>query len=312
MSIKEIAKRSGFSASTVSRALNNDPRISQKTVTVIKKIAEQLNYTKDFAALNMNKDESNILAIIFPPDDLMAINNVFYSEIIKHAAYTANKHDYLSSVVMAENMQQLKLSVEKLITSGKVRKFILLFNIENNPIIEQLKQSGVKFVVIGNPNDEQVTFVDTANYEASQAAVEKALTKEMSLKPLFVMSAYEWQFEKLRYSGAKDMLRQQNTELIKINVDLKRMNLTAIDEQIKNSDLLIFSSDELLISVYGLINNHTLPRLVSFNHSKDIKLLNQQITSVDLNPRLMGERAAELLFSDKIEPKPNWIAFDLI
>lgn len=45
--IKEIAKRSGFSASTVSYALRDNPRIPEKTRKHIKAVAQELGYQRD-------------------------------------------------------------------------------------------------------------------------------------------------------------------------------------------------------------------------------------------------------------------------
>ena len=48
--IKDISKASGFSNSTVSKALNNSKEISKKTRDKIKNIANNLNYKPNFFA----------------------------------------------------------------------------------------------------------------------------------------------------------------------------------------------------------------------------------------------------------------------
>ncbi len=45
VTIKELARISGVSPSTVSRALNDDPAISEETKRKVMQVARELNYT---------------------------------------------------------------------------------------------------------------------------------------------------------------------------------------------------------------------------------------------------------------------------
>ena len=133
MNIKSIAQKTGYSESTVSRALNNDPRISDRTTKLIQEMATKLNYQKDFAAMNLNHQESNILAVIFPPEDYMNINNPFYIEIIKQASYVAAKYNYMISVILAQNPDELGQKIDMMMAQGMDCTFIMLYNFPNVP-----------------------------------------------------------------------------------------------------------------------------------------------------------------------------------
>ena len=59
--IKDIAKKSGFSVSTVSYALSDDPKIPDKTKQIIKAVARELNYVPNVFARGLkNKGNKNI------------------------------------------------------------------------------------------------------------------------------------------------------------------------------------------------------------------------------------------------------------
>src|SRR5215218_4812306 len=45
MSISKVAKLAGVSSSTVSRVINNHPRVAPETAASVRKAMEQLNYT---------------------------------------------------------------------------------------------------------------------------------------------------------------------------------------------------------------------------------------------------------------------------
>lgn len=66
VTIKDIAKQAGVTYGTVSRALNDEPGVGDKTRARIKAIAEQLNYVPNLAAKRMVDRSSNSIGIIWP------------------------------------------------------------------------------------------------------------------------------------------------------------------------------------------------------------------------------------------------------
>jgi len=87
--IHDIAKHLNVTASTVSRALNNNPRISESTIKSVQETARKLNYQPNNIAAALRKGKSNVVGIIIP----MADRNFFASiirgieEIVNEAGY---------------------------------------------------------------------------------------------------------------------------------------------------------------------------------------------------------------------------------
>ena len=77
ITIKDIAKIAGVSKTTVSRALNNQGRISQDTREKILQIAKETNYRHNKIATSLRSNKSMVIGLIFP--GFMAGH--FYSEI---------------------------------------------------------------------------------------------------------------------------------------------------------------------------------------------------------------------------------------
>lgn len=310
MNLKSIAQKTGFSESTVSRALNNDPRISQKTTRVIQEMAEKMNYQKDFAAMNLNNQESNILGIVFPPDNFTNSNNPFYIEIIKQAAYVAAKHNYMISVILAANADDLAEKIDMMISQGKVRKYIMLYNLQNDPIINKLKQSKVNFVVVGDPKDVDVVFVDNDNVEVGKAVANKIMDQDRNARPLYIKSVQNWQFEIDRQAGLLDVFESYGTALSTTEFDDQSRSTKDL---INQYDTIIVSSDDLLIKLYGLLDIKMKTRLISFNNSVYIKPISDKIISVDLHPHEMGSKAAELLFEPDFSDvkKANYVGYTI-
>lgn len=75
--IKDIAKRTGVSHSTVSRALRGDPLISEETTERIRQAAQEMAYLPSAAARSLKTNRSEVLGVI-----VSSIDDPFFSEIL--------------------------------------------------------------------------------------------------------------------------------------------------------------------------------------------------------------------------------------
>ena len=64
--IKEIATRLNVSVSTVSRALHNHPSIGLRTKAQVQKLAQELNYEPNQAAISFKQGKTLTLGVILP------------------------------------------------------------------------------------------------------------------------------------------------------------------------------------------------------------------------------------------------------
>lgn len=62
----DIAKACELDVSTVSRALHNDPRVTQKTKDKVLKIADSLNYQPNWAARNLARGKTDAVVLLLP------------------------------------------------------------------------------------------------------------------------------------------------------------------------------------------------------------------------------------------------------
>ena len=89
MTLKKISHISGFSTSTVSKALNDCFDISINTKKIIQDIAFQYNYTPNKNAIALRKCKSNIIAVMLPQ-----VNDQLYSDTLFNIQKTASKSGY--------------------------------------------------------------------------------------------------------------------------------------------------------------------------------------------------------------------------
>lgn len=87
--IKEIARRLNVSVSTVSRALNNHPRIGLKTKNLVRELARELNYEPNAQAIYFKQKKTFVIGVVLP-----YIREEFFSEAIGGIETAAMEHDY--------------------------------------------------------------------------------------------------------------------------------------------------------------------------------------------------------------------------
>lgn len=87
--IKQIARQLNVSVSTVSRALNNHPRIGAGTKERIRKLAKELGFEPNIQAISFKQKKTFIIGVVLPN-----IKEDFFSQAINGIEDTATLHHY--------------------------------------------------------------------------------------------------------------------------------------------------------------------------------------------------------------------------
>ena len=111
--IKDVARLSGVSVASVSRVLNNGPKVSKKTIEKVLKVMKDLNYTPNANARALVTQKSTTLGVVIP--DLI---DPFFASLangVEQVARQKNMQLLLSTgLVTAESeMQAINLLIER-------------------------------------------------------------------------------------------------------------------------------------------------------------------------------------------------------
>ena len=98
VTIKDVAKKAGVNASTVSRVLKDSSEISEKTKVKVRKAMQELGYTRNVAAQILASGKSNTIGVVFPPVEDKS-NQPFYMKVLTSINETARKYDVSIAVV---------------------------------------------------------------------------------------------------------------------------------------------------------------------------------------------------------------------
>ncbi|HCT36807.1 MAG TPA: LacI family transcriptional regulator, partial [Firmicutes bacterium] len=171
VTIKHVAAEAGVSASTVSRVLTGDCRISEPTRQRVLQVMEQLGYHPNAIARSLVNQKSNTIGLVLSRAPRTAMAIPFFAELIggiTEQAY-ADKHHVLlvSSISREEECSQ----VLNLFRNKRVEGVIHAASRMDDTLISALAQEGFPFVVIGRVPGSDVPSVNNDNIAAADMAV---------------------------------------------------------------------------------------------------------------------------------------------
>ncbi|WP_400077396.1 LacI family DNA-binding transcriptional regulator [Winogradskyella sp. R77965] len=121
VTIKEISFLSGYSISTVSKALNNKLEISKATREAIKTIAKQHNYVPNNYAVSLRIQQTKSIAVILPK-----VTEQCYSHVLCHLQKSAENYGYRILFYQSFNSYDKELNYIKSLGDGSIDGIIIV------------------------------------------------------------------------------------------------------------------------------------------------------------------------------------------
>ena len=129
VTIYDIAQQLHTTASTVSRALQNNPRISAKMREAVQNLARELNYIPDPIAHHLRTGKGNVLGIIVP-----RIDRNFFAAIISSFQQTASKHNYQVIIAASGESQAEEENAVRALAQKKVDGIAMSLSIQSSNV----------------------------------------------------------------------------------------------------------------------------------------------------------------------------------
>ncbi|RKD89948.1 LacI family DNA-binding transcriptional regulator [Mangrovibacterium diazotrophicum] len=127
ITIHDIARELNISASTVSRALNNNPRISKETKDRIKAKALEMGYQPNTIASNLRNQKTNTIGIVVP-----LINRHFFSAFISGVEEVAFAKGYNVIISQSNDLLEKEKQIVHSLFSNRVDGLIASLSMQTN------------------------------------------------------------------------------------------------------------------------------------------------------------------------------------
>lgn len=122
MNIKEVAKMANVSVATVSRVINNNPKVKISTKEKINDIIKQFNYIPNSFAVKLSKRVSERVIGIIVPD----VSNVFFSEMVDSISKRASEENFTLLLCNTEENPEKEKKFIELMLDYRVKGLIFI------------------------------------------------------------------------------------------------------------------------------------------------------------------------------------------
>lgn len=149
MTIKDIAKESGFSLSTVSLVLNNHPRISEATREKVMTVVKKHNFFPNSAARGLASKSSRTLSVVIPRLT-HAFSDVYLGEIISGIYEEAEQQQYKLLMDIATETFVQKQEYLRLLSSRRVDGMLVIGSTIHDGYLKAFEGSGHHFLLVNH------------------------------------------------------------------------------------------------------------------------------------------------------------------
>lgn len=317
MNIKEIAQRSGVSVATVSRVINNNPKVKPETRNKVLRVINETNYHPQFIAQNMRKRKTNMILVVIP-DIVNPVFNVMIDGIVQ----TLSLKGYKTIITAREGNPATISTYTELLKTNQVEGAIFVSSSIKKDLFVELNQS--YNVVMCSEYFEDVDMPRiTINNELAAYELTKHLIRLGKKNIAYYSAKGESSSSQNRKKGIIKALDEFNINYTPNNFqksNSKKFDFgnQVIDYIIKypNTDALIINSD--FQAVYALKSLKKFNRnmdIVSFDGTYFLDIIDDNITCIKQPFFEIGAKSVEVLLN-KIEGKPykkyNLLTYKLV
>lgn len=172
LTLEEIAKLSGVSRSTVSRVINNQANVKAEVRHRVLQVIEETGYHPDPAARSLASQRSGLIGLVIPRVVQFLFTDPYYPRLMQGIAQACNAHDYTLSLFLFHTKDEEEKLYPRVLHNRLVDGVIVSALPVDDPLMPQLIEYEVPFVLIGRPSDmAQASFVDVDNMEGAYSAV---------------------------------------------------------------------------------------------------------------------------------------------
>lgn len=304
VTIKDVAALAGVSTSTVSRVCNGNTATTRETRERVLKAIAQLGYEVNTTSEATIQPGTNV-AVILPPADQNAYENVFYLKAIRGISQVCNQRNATTTIVTGSSFEELLQAVQTLHQSKRVDGYIILYARKNDIVVDYLCSQGLVYVVVGKVEElsSQTICIDNDNLVAGKDATEYLI--QLGHRRIGCISEKnDYYYSVDRRSGYQLALIQNGLTLDPAySVQLESVHpedMGVLHQLLKREDrptAFVVCDDILALAMERACAQCGLAipgdvSIIAFNNSLYARLSVPELTSVNINAYQLGYEAA--------------------
>lgn len=297
--IYDISKKLNVSVATVSRALNNHPRISQATKELVVNMAKEMDYKQNNLAKALKSGETKTVGVIVP-----YINTNFFSSVIRGIEEELSPHGY--RVIICQSHDDADIEKKQLNTLLHTQVDCIFISISKTTSdLEYVKKiidtTNTPIIFFDRKKDIQgISTITIDDHKGAYQATEHLINE--GYKNICHLSGDQnLEIYQNRLSGYISALKDHGLPVIQDNIINTGSSIEEGINAMKNlwkrkvkPDAIFSASDFTALGVCKEIKNLKLKMpqdigVIGFSNEPFTQFLELSISSVDQTPVMMGK-----------------------
>ncbi|MBT1707809.1 LacI family transcriptional regulator [Fulvivirgaceae bacterium PWU5] len=305
--IHDIARKLNITASTVSRALKDHPRISAETKKAVQKTAQKLNYQPNHIAAALRNGKSKIIGIIVPTAD-----RSFFSSVVRGIEEIANGSQYNVMICQTYDNYEKEVATVEALLNARVDGVIASHGKEtqNFDHFLKVKERGIPLILFDRSNDElevsSVVIDDFLGaYKATEHLIQQGCRRIAHFTNTRKISIFKERLRGYREALLDNNLSYDETLVIESNLQLEDgRNSTEQLLTLRERPDGIFSASALgIVGALQVLkeNNIAVPdqvALVGFSNETYTSFTDPSLSTVEQHSMRIGNAAAEIFLEE--------------
>lgn len=312
--IHDIARKLNITASTVSRALKDHPRISTETKKAVLKAAQKLNYQPNHIAAALRNGRSNIIGIIVPTAD-----RTFFSSVVRGIEEIANTSKYNVMICQTYDSYEKEVDTVEALLNARVDGIIASFakNTTNFDHFLKVKERGIPLILFDRSNDTlEVSHVVVDDflgaYKATEHLIQQGCKRIGHFTNTRKISIYKERLRGYREALTDNGIPYDESLVVESNLQLED-GRASMEQLLQRKEIPdgVFSA-----SAYGILGamqvlkekGFKIPEqvaLVGFSNEPFTSFTDPALSAVDQHSMRMGNSAAEIFLEEISSARSN-------
>lgn len=308
-SLRDIAKAVGVSTTTVSRALNNRPDISEQTRNFIQALASSMKYQPNVLAQSLVNRSTHTLGVIIPN-----LDTTIFSTMLSGIQEVASKAGYRVIICTSNENHETEIANILELMNNMIDGLLICHTIETSTFEHIRIHIGKRIPIVQfyRVSAEQVLPQILADDVAGAEKVTDYLIQKGCRKIAMLLGPKNLSLTQKRLKGYENALTKNGIKtnenlLAYVDFTLEKVinaleNWLAIEPTI---DAIISISDKSAVQIIRHLKNMDIKipeqiRVFGFGNEFVGEIVEPQLSTFDTQTRIIGEEASRLIIEQII------------
>ncbi|SET24473.1 MULTISPECIES: LacI family DNA-binding transcriptional regulator [unclassified Pseudobutyrivibrio] len=299
--LDKIAKELGLSKTTVSRAISGKGRISEETRAKVNAFIKEINYRPSAVARSLAASRTFNVGLVFPADSALG-EMPYFQTLMTGVCDRAMEYEYDVLIILADNdgISALKHAVR----NKKIDAVMVSRCEQDSKVINFLKDAAIPYIVVGDPMEPGVPFIDHDNEGAATRMIETLIDKGITRMAL-IGGGENINVTHSRLAGFRQGFINRGMKADENQIYLNMHKSDRMDKVLKTAiaegaECIVCMDDMLCNSVLNCLHNDGLSvpddiKLCSFYDSNLLSTSKPSITSLYFDAKKLGAEGLSML-----------------